>query len=148
MQIGRMLAIDLISEPAPPPPPVSVSVSVSLSVGGHGSGPGGRPQATDRGPGGEGGGSHQRAGGSPRHAGRSGGRGVKNRRLKGQGHEIFCFRFLFMNHLPLKALTQLIVSFQIFPKICRDIGSTRCTSGVVDTGGKWKRLKNTRIYVE
>ncbi len=62
---------------------------VFVFVGGHGPGPGGRPQAADRGPGGEGGGPHQRAGGSPRYAGRSGGRGVKSRRLKGQGHEFF-----------------------------------------------------------
>jgi hypothetical protein len=31
--------------------------------------------------------------------------------------------------------------FQIFSKIRGDIRSSRCTTGVVDSGGKWKKEK-------
>jgi hypothetical protein len=34
--------------------------------------------------------------------------------------------------------------FQIFPKIRGDIWSSRCTTGVVDTGGKWKKIFNKK----
>jgi hypothetical protein len=37
-----------------------------------------------------------------------------------------------------KPLSILLVFFQIFSKICDDIHSSRCTSSLVDTGGKCK----------
>jgi hypothetical protein len=52
--------------------------------------------------------------------------------LKGQFHETFDFRFstwIIFSQAP-------IGSFQIFSKICGDVHSPRCTTGVVDTAGK------------
>jgi hypothetical protein len=37
--------------------------------------------------------------------------------------------------------------FEFFPKIRRDICSSRCTSGIVDTGGKWKNLKSEKFSI-
>ncbi len=37
--------------------------------------------------------------------------------------------------------------FQIFPKIGGDIRSSRCTTGVVDTGGKWKKSSIRKVFV-
>jgi hypothetical protein len=39
-----------------------------------------------------------------------------------------------------KPLSIPLGPFQIFSKILTDIRSSRCTTGVVDTGGKWKNL--------
>jgi hypothetical protein len=63
--------------------------------------------------------------------------------LKGQCHEIFDFRFFFLNQFP----TSPWVSHYgwIFFKICGDICSSRCTIGVVDTGGKWKNLQTEKF---
>ncbi len=36
--------------------------------------------------------------------------------------------------------------FQIFLKICWDIRSSRCTTGVNDTGGKWKKILNQKSF--
>ncbi len=60
---------------------------------------------------------------------------IKNR-LKGQCHEIFCFRFFQESHSP-KPLIITIGSFRIFSKIRRDIRKSRCTTGVNDTGDKF-----------
>ncbi len=38
-----------------------------------------------------------------------------------------------------KPLSIPLGPFEIFSKILRDIHSSRCTTGVVDTGGKWKK---------
>jgi hypothetical protein len=35
--------------------------------------------------------------------------------------------------------------FQIFSKIRGDIRSSRCTIGVIDTGGKWKNLQSEKF---
>ncbi len=56
--------------------------------------------------------------------------------LKGQCHEIFCFRFFHESPSP-KTLIITLGSFWIFSKIRRDIHKSRCTTGVNDTGGKF-----------
>ncbi len=38
-------------------------------------------------------------------------------------------------------------SFRIFSKILVDIRSSRCTPGVVDTGGKWKKSSIRKIFI-
>jgi hypothetical protein len=63
---------------------------------------------------------------------------VKNRpcHLKGQCHEIFCFRFF--HELPSpKPLKITLGSIRIFSKIRGDILKSRCSTGVNDTGGKF-----------
>ncbi len=56
------------------------------------------------------------------------------------------FRLLgfFVNQFQLspKPLSIPIGPFWIFSKICGDIRSSRCTTGVADTGGKWKNLQS------
>jgi hypothetical protein len=39
------------------------------------------------------------------------------------------------------------VPFRIFSKIHGDIGSSRCTTGVVDTGGKWKESSIIKVLI-
>jgi hypothetical protein len=65
--------------------------------------------------------------------------------LKGQCHEIFCFSFFHESVSP-KPLIIPIGLFQIFFKIRGDIRSSRCTTGVVDTGGKWKKSSIIKIF--
>jgi hypothetical protein len=55
--------------------------------------------------------------------------------LKGQCHEIFDLRFFHESVSP-KHLSIPLVPFQIFLKNRGDIHSSRCTTGVIDTGGK------------
>jgi hypothetical protein len=62
------------------------------------------------------------------------------RLLKGQCQEIFAFRFFSPLSIPLG-------SFQIFSKICRGIHSSRCTTGVVYTCGKWKKSSIRKVYL-
>ncbi len=54
--------------------------------------------------------------------------------LKGQFHEICCFRFFHVSssHKPLSIP---LGPFQFFSKIRRDIGKSRCTTSTSDTGG-------------
>ncbi len=56
--------------------------------------------------------------------------------LKGQCHQIFCFRFFHESPSP-KPLIITLGSFQIFSKIRRDIRKSKCTTGVNDTGGEF-----------
>jgi hypothetical protein len=37
--------------------------------------------------------------------------------------------------------------FRIFSKIRGDIRSSRCTTGVVDTGGKWKITSIRKVFI-
>ncbi len=66
--------------------------------------------------------------------------------LKGQCHEIFCFWFFSSSVSPQP---QSIPSgpFRIFSKIRRDILSSRLTTSVVDTGGKWKKSLIRKILI-
>ena len=50
----------------------------------------------------------------------------------------------FMNRFPLSIP---LGSFQIFSKIRGDIHSSRCTTGVVDTGGKWKKSSIIKVLI-
>ncbi len=62
--------------------------------------------------------------------------------LKGQCHEIFCFRFFHDSPSP-KPLIITLGSFQIFSKIRGYIRKSRCTTGVNDTGGKLSLVSTT-----
>ncbi len=62
--------------------------------------------------------------------------------LKGQCHEIFCFRFFHESPSP-KPLIITLGSFQIFSKIRGDIRKSRCTTSVNDTGGKLPPVSTT-----
>ncbi len=64
--------------------------------------------------------------------------------LKGQCHEIFCFWFFSWTSFPQAS------DYTIFSKIRGDIRSSRFATGVVDTGGKWKKTfkqKNFNNFV-
>ncbi len=39
------------------------------------------------------------------------------------------------------------MEFGIFWKICGDIRSSRCTTGAVDTGGKWKKSSIIKVFI-
>jgi hypothetical protein len=56
--------------------------------------------------------------------------------LKGQSHEIFCFR-IFHESPSSKPLKITLGSFLIFSKICGDIGKSRYTTSVNNTSGKF-----------
>ncbi len=62
--------------------------------------------------------------------------------LKGQCHEIFCFRFFHESPSP-KLLIITLGSFRIFSKIRGDIRKSRCTTSVNDTGGKLPPVSTT-----
>jgi hypothetical protein len=53
-------------------------------------------------------------------------------------YKIFCVDEVFVNKLWYDKI-RTIRAFQIFSKICGDIRGSRCTTGVVDTSGKWKK---------
>jgi hypothetical protein len=65
---------------------------------------------------------------------------------KGQCHEIFYFWFFHESVSP-KPLSIPLGPFQIFPKICGDIRSSRCSTGVNDTGGKWKKSSIIKVLI-
>jgi hypothetical protein len=46
-----------------------------------------------------------------------------------------------------KSLIIPLWPYQTFSKIHGDISSSRCTNGVVDTGGKWKNIFNQKIFI-
>ncbi len=50
----------------------------------------------------------------------------------------------FMNHFPLNIP---LGPFQIFSKIRGDIHSSRCTTGVIDTGGKCKKPSIIKVFI-
>ncbi len=66
--------------------------------------------------------------------------------LKGQCHEIFEFR-LFHESVSSKLLSIPLGLFRIFSKIRGDIRSSRCTTGVVDTGGNWKKSSIIKVLI-
>jgi hypothetical protein len=69
--------------------------------------------------------------------------------LKGQCHEIFDFWFFFHASVSSKPLSLPLPlgPFRIFSKICGDIHSSRCTTSVVDTGGKWKNSSIIKVLI-
>jgi hypothetical protein len=40
-----------------------------------------------------------------------------------------------------------LLPFPIFSKNCGDIRSSRCTTGVVDTGGKWRKSSIIKVLI-
>jgi hypothetical protein len=64
--------------------------------------------------------------------------------VKGQCQEIFDFWFFHESVSP-KHLSIALQPFQIFMKIRRDIRGSRCTTGVIDTVGKWKKSSSGKI---
>ncbi len=71
---------------------------------------------------------------------------IKNKEalLKGQCHEIFCFRLFPWITFPQAPDTVITLgSFWIFSKIRGDIRKSRCTTGVNDKGGKLLPVSTT-----
>jgi hypothetical protein len=67
-------------------------------------------------------------------------------RLKGQCHEIFGLWFFYESDSP-KPLSIPSGPFQILSKIRGDIRSSRCTTGSIDTSGKWKKSSIIKVLI-
>jgi hypothetical protein len=67
--------------------------------------------------------------------------------LKGQCHEIFDFWFFTWISFPQAPEYIPSRPFRIFSKIRGDIRGSRCTIGVADTGGKWKKYSSRKILI-
>ncbi len=61
--------------------------------------------------------------------------------LKGTVPRDFRLQVSYMDQFP-QAPAYTIRAVWVFLKICGDIRSSRRTTGVIDTGGKWKNLKS------
>ena len=72
---------------------------------------------------------------------------VRSVPLKGQCHEIFDFRFSTWISFPQAPDYTIRVVSNFFENSQRDIRSSRCTTGVVDTGGKWKKSSIRKIFI-
>ncbi len=57
------------------------------------------------------------------------------------------FQLLFHESVSPKHLSIPLGPFQIFSKIHGDICSSRCITGVVDTGGKWKKSSIIKVLI-
>jgi hypothetical protein len=68
-----------------------------------------------------------------------------NMLLKGQCHEVFDFRYLHGSDSP-KPLIIPLGPFRICLKIRGDIRSSWCTTGVVETGGNWKKSSIRKVF--
>jgi len=66
--------------------------------------------------------------------------------LKGQCPEIFCFWFFYESVSPQPQSIPL-GPFRFFSKIRGHIRSSRLTTGVADTGGKWKKSSIRKILI-
>jgi hypothetical protein len=53
----------------------------------------------------------------------------------------------FMNQFPPSFLSIPIRPFQFFSKILGDVCSSRCTTGVVDSGGRWKKSAIIKVLI-
>ncbi len=67
-------------------------------------------------------------------------------RLKGTVSRDFRLLFFFMNQVP-QAPEYTIRAVSNFSKIRGYIRSSRCTTGVVDTGGKWKKSSVIKVLI-
>ncbi len=67
--------------------------------------------------------------------------------FKGTVSRDFLLLVFFMNQFPPKPLIIPIGPFRIFSKIHGDIRSSRCTTGVLDTSGKWKKSSIRNISI-
>ncbi len=66
--------------------------------------------------------------------------------VKGAVSQDFFFG-IFHESVSPKPLIISIGPFLIFSKIHGDIRSSRCTTGVVDTGGKWRKSSIRKIFI-
>jgi hypothetical protein len=57
--------------------------------------------------------------------------------VKGQCHEIFCFRFFFMNHLPPAPKNNIRIISNFFQKFAKIFANSRHTPGINDTNDKF-----------
>jgi hypothetical protein len=71
----------------------------------------------------------------------------ENGRIKGTVSRDF--RLFYHKSVSPKHLSVPLRPFQIFSNICADIRDSRRTTGVVDTGGKWKKssIRKTLIIL-
>jgi hypothetical protein len=70
-----------------------------------------------------------------------------NLKFKGTVSRDFLLLVFFMNQFPPKPLIIPLGSFRIFSKIHGDIRSSRFATGVVETGGKWKKSSFRKIFM-
>jgi hypothetical protein len=68
-------------------------------------------------------------------------------KFKGTVSRDFRLLVFFMKQFPPKPLSIQLGPFQIFSKIRGDIRSSKCTTGVVDTGGKWKKSSIIKVLI-
>ncbi len=66
--------------------------------------------------------------------------------IKGTVSRDFRLLVFFMNLFP-QAPEYTIRAISNFSKIRRDIHSSRCTTGVIDTGGKWKKSSIIKVLI-
>ncbi len=66
-------------------------------------------------------------------------------KLKGQVSRDFRLLVFFHESVSPKPLSIPLGPFRFFSKIREDIRSSRCTTGVVDTGGKWKKSSIIKV---
>jgi hypothetical protein len=64
----------------------------------------------------------------------------KGQTLKGQCHKIVDFWFFYESVSPIRAVSN-------FFEIRGDIHSSRCNTGVIDTGGKWKKSSIMKVLI-
>ncbi len=70
--------------------------------------------------------------------------------LKGQCQNNVNFNFFHesVSPKPLSRYTvRDVLNFSIFSNICGDIRSSRCTTGVLGTGGKWKKSSIRKVSI-
>ncbi len=68
------------------------------------------------------------------------------RYLKGQCHKVFDFWFFHESVFP-KPLSIPLGPFRTFSKLHGDIRSSRFTTGVVDTSGKWTKFSIIKVWI-
>ncbi len=67
--------------------------------------------------------------------------------FKGTVSRNFRLLVFFMNQFPPKPLSIPLGPIRIFSEIHGDIRSSRCTTGVVDTGGKWEKSAMIKVLI-
>jgi hypothetical protein len=67
--------------------------------------------------------------------------------IKGTVPRDFRLLVFFMNQFPPSTWVYPYGHFKFFQKIRGDIRGSRCTTGVVDTGGKWKKSSIRKILI-
>jgi hypothetical protein len=73
--------------------------------------------------------------------------GYRNDPLKGTVSRDFRLLVFFHESVSPKHVSIPFRPFRIFSKIRGDICGSRCTTGVNDTGGKWKKSSSRKILI-